>query len=278
VTFDFRGKWIYAVLGTIALTGCAHLPGAPRSDNSSVALGAQSARTSAKNLAKNEISVDSSAENTQLGSQGEIYFRGMKLEHTDFDFPVTLNSRVEYWVDYFTGRGRGYFEKYLERSELFIPYIRPLLKENGLPQDLVYLAMIESGFNNHARSHMRAVGPWQFISATGKRYGLLVNWWVDERRDTRKSTLAAVEYLRDLYGFSIAGSLQPLRTMQAKRRSRARFGVMTPRISGFSRGISSCVLKHETMCRRSSQPRLSRRIGRSSVSRLLRKYLEETRP
>ena len=68
-----------------------------------------------------------------------------------------------------------------------------------MPEDLVYLAMIESGFNNLARSQAKAVGPWQFISATGKRYGLMVNWWVDERRDIRKSTLAAVEYLRDLY-------------------------------------------------------------------------------
>jgi hypothetical protein len=131
---------------------------------------------------------------------GEIIVRGVKLQNTSFDFPVTINSQVEKWVDYFLGRGRGHFQRYLERSELFIPFIQPLLKQNGLPEDLVYLAMIESGFNNHAKSHAKAVGPWQFISATGKRYGLMVNWWVDERRDTRKSTLAAVEYLRDLYG------------------------------------------------------------------------------
>lgn len=124
---------------------------------------------------------------------------GVKLEVTDFDYPVTINSRVEYWVDYFTGRGRGHFERYLERAELFVPYITPILRQNGMPEDLVYLAMIESGFNNHARSTAKAVGPWQFISATGKRYGMSVNWWVDERRDTRKSTLAAVAYLGDLY-------------------------------------------------------------------------------
>ncbi len=136
---------------------------------------------------------------SSIGDHGEMTVLGVKLENTQFDFPVTLNSRVEFWVDYFTGRGRKHFEKYLERSEFFIPYIQPLLRQNGLPEDLVYLAMIESGFNNHARSSAKAVGPWQFIAATGKRYGLMVNWWVDERRDTRKSTLAAVEYLRELY-------------------------------------------------------------------------------
>jgi hypothetical protein len=130
----------------------------------------------------------------------EIIIKGVKLENTSFDFPITVNSAVEKWIDYFTGRGRKHFVKYLERSEHFIPFIRPLLRQYGLPEDLVYLAMIESGFNNHARSFAKAVGPWQFIPATGKRYGLSVNWWVDERRDTRKSTLSAAQYLKDLYG------------------------------------------------------------------------------
>ncbi len=137
----------------------------------------------------------------ESGTEGEtpIYVRGVKLENTGFDYPFTLNSRVLHWVDYFTGRGRPHFTRYLERSEFFIPFIIPLLRENKMPEDLVYLAMIESGFNNLARSHAKAVGPWQFISATGKRYGLMVNWWVDERRDTHKSTLAAIAYLKDLY-------------------------------------------------------------------------------
>ncbi len=128
-----------------------------------------------------------------------LTINGMKLENVQFDFPITIKSRVLYWVDYFQGRGRKHFVKYLERSEYFIPFIVPILKSHGMPEDLVYLAMIESGFNNHARSQAKAVGPWQFIPATGRRYGLMVNWWVDERRDTQKSTVAALEYLRDLY-------------------------------------------------------------------------------
>lgn len=139
------------------------------------------------------------AQSVRMTDQGEIYVRGVKLNNTTFDYPVTVNSRVEFWIDYFTGKGRPHFERYLERSEYFIPYIAPILKQNGMPQDLVYLAMIESGFNNHARSRARAVGPWQFMAATGKRYGLDVSWWVDERRDIHKSTMAAVGYLRDLY-------------------------------------------------------------------------------
>jgi len=134
-----------------------------------------------------------------MKDDGQIIFRGMKLKNWKFDLPVTVNSRVEFWVDYFCGRGRKHFDKYLERSEYYIPYMRPILKQNNMPQDLVYLSMIESGFNNLARSRAKAVGPWQFMSFTGQRYGLRVNWWVDERRDIRKSTLSAIQYLRELY-------------------------------------------------------------------------------
>lgn len=131
-------------------------------------------------------------------SDQPIIINGVRLKHTHFDIPITINSQVEKWVSYFTGKGRPFFEKYLERADFFIPYMVPILRQNGMPADFVYLSMVESGFNNLARSRATAVGPWQFMSATGKRYGLMVNWWVDERRDIRKSTLAAVQYLKDL--------------------------------------------------------------------------------
>lgn len=145
------------------------------------------------------IEVQGTGEQASISLSVKAHGQEIELENSLFDLPVVVNPKVEKWIEYFTGRGRKHFERYLERSEYFIPYIVPILKEKGLPEDLVYLAMIESGFNNHARSRARAVGPWQFISATGKRYGLSVNWWVDERRDVGKSTLAAVGYLKDLY-------------------------------------------------------------------------------
>ncbi len=184
------------------VTGCAHVKPVAQSEPNTLAE-IPLPKTLTEVLQQDISGQQSSRSNTLpkpvVIENGEIIAQGVKLKNIHFDIPITINSRVEFWIDYFCGRGRGYFEKYLERSEYFIPYIVPLLKQNGLPEDLVYLAMIESGFNNLARSRAKAVGPWQFISATGKRYGLMVNWWVDERRDTGKATMAAVGYLRDLY-------------------------------------------------------------------------------
>ena len=114
--------------------------------------------------------------------------------------PMTVNRNVAAFINYFQTRGRGHFERWLERSESYMSMLRAILKENGLPEDLSYIALIESGLNPKAKSRANAVGMWQFIKGTGKKYGLRVDWWIDERMDPEKATKAAARYFKDLYG------------------------------------------------------------------------------
>lgn len=125
---------------------------------------------------------------------------GPLFSKTDTTFPEIQNSRIDFWLTYFTGPGRERFERALYRMQLHRPTVSAILDEMDLPQELICLAFIESGFAMRAVSSAKAVGPWQFINGTGRRYGLRVNWWYDERCDVVASTYAAGHYLQDLHG------------------------------------------------------------------------------
>ncbi|MCB9793453.1 MAG: LysM peptidoglycan-binding domain-containing protein [Alphaproteobacteria bacterium] len=122
-----------------------------------------------------------------------------KVAPGDFDIPIVVNDAVEKWMQYFLGRGRTWYARWLARSGAYRDLIHAALVEAGLPKDLFYLAMIESGFSTHARSYASAVGLWQFMAPTGRQYGLRIDYWVDERRDAELATKAAVAYLGELY-------------------------------------------------------------------------------
>tara|TARA_B100001250_G_scaffold59386_2_gene46280 strand:+ start:3472 stop:5235 length:1764 start_codon:yes stop_codon:yes gene_type:complete len=140
---------------------------------------------------------------TDLANENESVEMGTTkftiLDDREGHIPLVTNSQVESYIRYFKGKGRKGFNIWLRRYVQYREIILPILEANDLPEELIVVSMIESGFDPKAVSRAKAVGLWQFMYLTGKQYGLERTWYVDERQDIIKSTEAAAKYFKDLY-------------------------------------------------------------------------------
>lgn len=160
---------------------------------------------------------DSTVEHTALADTVEyLHFSESEYEHipgeADFDLindrlsciqnvvPLHYNNKVHAFVNYFAVRDREYTRLMIKRKNLYFPLFEKYLKKYGIPEELKYLAIVESGLNPTAVSRASAVGLWQFMSFTGRHFGLHQDWYIDERMDPEQSTEAACKYLKQLYG------------------------------------------------------------------------------
>jgi membrane-bound lytic murein transglycosylase D len=177
---------------------------------------------------------------------------------------MTMNPVVEQTIKYFTdGSGRAHMAKWLSRTGKYFPMMKQIFKEEGVPEELIHLSMIESGLSPTAASWASAVGLWQFIQGTGIRYDLKTNWWFDRRRDPVAATRAAAEHLRDLHDALGDWHLALGSYNAGINRIRGAMNKWAPAISGHY--VHSFQRRRRTTYRSTSLRHLSHAIQRSTA-------------
>jgi membrane-bound lytic murein transglycosylase D len=146
-------------------------------------------KTSESNNTKNKVPIAITEEDKNF----------VKKEASALNMQIPDDKDIDHFIDYFTTTKKNFTENALKRANYFMPMVRKIFRQEGLPEELAYLAVVESGFNPFATSSMNAAGIWQFIPSTGRRFGLRIDDYIDERRDPYKSTIAAAKYLKTLY-------------------------------------------------------------------------------
>lgn len=194
-----------AVVMALLASGCAsdqpavQDPVAPTELNTQAPLNAKTEGDANEGVSEDAIDSAVASVSKQTAGGGEIS-AGDEISHaTTQSIPLEINAEVEKWIEYFTVKDRERMQRFLERGARYQAMISAVLKEQSIPTEIFYQAMIESGFSSHATSVASAVGIWQFMKGTGKRYGLRVDAYADERRDPMRATIAASLYMKDLY-------------------------------------------------------------------------------